>query len=197
MVTIKELQEFLGVTADGIFGPKSQAALDAVLHPKPIDPEPIEIASGEKVDARSETNIATLHTKLQPIARALIAKGREAGMHFKITSGSRTYEEQAELRRKYDAGGPKAAKPGYSNHNFSLAFDITEFRGTTPIWESPNYKRMGQIGKALGLFWGGDWRGGDEDQPHFELRPSWAASMNEGPMIAELRRRKSVGQDYL
>lgn len=33
MPTVKELQQFLGVTADGIFGAKSQAALDAVLRP--------------------------------------------------------------------------------------------------------------------------------------------------------------------
>lgn len=34
MPTVKELQAFLGVTADGKWGPKSQASLDAVLHPK-------------------------------------------------------------------------------------------------------------------------------------------------------------------
>jgi hypothetical protein len=33
MKTVKELQEFLGVTSDGQWGPKSQAALDAVLNP--------------------------------------------------------------------------------------------------------------------------------------------------------------------
>ena len=39
MRTIKELQEFLGVTPDGQWGKQSQAALDLVLHPK--------MASGE------------------------------------------------------------------------------------------------------------------------------------------------------
>jgi lysozyme family protein len=33
MRTVKELQEFLGVTSDGQWGPKSQEALDTVLHP--------------------------------------------------------------------------------------------------------------------------------------------------------------------
>jgi hypothetical protein len=31
---LKQIQEILGVDADGIFGPKSQAALDALVHPK-------------------------------------------------------------------------------------------------------------------------------------------------------------------
>ena len=39
MKPIAELQTFLGVTADGLWGPKSQAALDAVLHPPVADGE--------------------------------------------------------------------------------------------------------------------------------------------------------------
>jgi len=31
---IKQIQEIIGATPDGIWGPKSQAALDAVIHPK-------------------------------------------------------------------------------------------------------------------------------------------------------------------
>lgn len=38
MLIIKDLQEFLGVTADGIWGAKSQQALDAVLHPVATSP---------------------------------------------------------------------------------------------------------------------------------------------------------------
>lgn len=33
MITIKDLQEFLGVTADGQWGPQTQAALDAIRRP--------------------------------------------------------------------------------------------------------------------------------------------------------------------
>lgn len=45
MTTIKQLQELLGVTADGTWGPKSQAALDAVLHPMTSATEHSVIAS--------------------------------------------------------------------------------------------------------------------------------------------------------
>lgn len=186
MRTVKELQEFLGVASDGLWGPKSQAALDAVLHATPQAPT----FAGDKVDPRSESNIATLHPKLQPIAREFIRQCLKDGMIFKITSGTRTYEEQAILRAKYEAGGPKAARAGYSNHNFRLAFDVTEFdHEGKPRWESANYSKAGLIGKELGLYWGGSWAGRDQDEPHYELRPPWAANMNEATMIAELRRR--------
>lgn len=36
--TIKELQAFIGVEADGVFGPKSNAALEAILNPYTLSP---------------------------------------------------------------------------------------------------------------------------------------------------------------
>ena len=41
-----------------------------------------------------------------------------------VTYGHRTLEEQASLWAKYQDGGPKAAPPGKSAHNFGLAVDI-------------------------------------------------------------------------
>jgi peptidoglycan L-alanyl-D-glutamate endopeptidase CwlK len=75
-----------------------------------------------------------------------------------------------------------------------LAFDVTEFNGSQPVWDSPNYKKMGTIGKNMGLTWGGDWKS-IVDEPHFELHPSWASDMSESQMLAELRRRHDKGMD--
>lgn len=180
MRTVKELQEFLGVSADGAWGPKSQSALDAVLQ-----------SAGDRVDARSETAIATLHPKVQPIARALVKAAAQGGITIKITSGTRTYAEQDALFAK---GGVTKARGGQSNHNFGLAFDVTIFDGPNPVWESPKYQAVGQLGKSLGLSWGGDWKS-IVDEPHFELRPAWAAHLSESDMLAELRRRHDTGKD--
>lgn len=182
MRTIKELQEFLGVTADGQWGPKSQAALDAVLHPQPSE---TPVSNGEKVDERSEKAIVTLHRKVQPLARALVRNAAAAGITIKVTSGTRTYAEQDALFRK---GNVTKARGGFSNHNFGLAFDVTIFKGDQPVWESPQYRTVGSLGKALGLTWGGDWKG-FIDEPHFQLRPEWAKDMTETKMMSELRRR--------
>lgn len=181
--TVKELQDFLGVKADGIWGPKSQAALDVVLRP------PTAVApafnDSDKVDERSEKAIATLHPKVQPIARALVKAAAQGGITIKVTSGTRTYAEQDAL---FNKGGVTKASSGHSNHNFGLAFDVTIFDGNAPVWESSRYKTIGRLGKSLGLEWGGDWKG-FVDEPHFQLEPEWARGMSESQMLAELRRR--------
>lgn len=41
-----------------------------------------------------------------------------------VTFGYRTIDEQARLYAAYLAGGPKAAPPGKSAHNFGLAVDV-------------------------------------------------------------------------
>jgi len=109
-----------------------------------------------------------------------------------VTSGTRSYAEQDALFAK---GGVTKARGGYSNHNFGLAFDVTldgPSAGFDPIWESPQYKAVGVIGRSLGLSWGGDWHS-FTDEPHFELRPPWAKDMSESAMLAELRRRHDSG----
>jgi peptidoglycan L-alanyl-D-glutamate endopeptidase CwlK len=90
------------------------------------------------------------------------------GMPIRVTSGFRSFEEQNKL---YAQGRTTAgnivtnAKGGESDHNFGKAFDIV-FRktGYEGDWEF-----VGKIGKQLGLKWGGDWKGGFIDKPHFYI----------------------------
>jgi peptidoglycan L-alanyl-D-glutamate endopeptidase CwlK len=195
MPTISQLQTFIGVKSDGQWGPKSQAALEAIIHPATAPATPIlpaqNAAAGGAVDARSETAIATLHRKVQPVARQFVKLAADNGITIKITSGTRTYAEQDVL---YAKGNVTKARGGYSNHNFGLAFDITLFQGSSPVWESPKYKTLGALGKSLGLSWGGDWQS-FEDEPHFQLEPEWALGMSEKEMLTELRKRHDAGKD--
>ncbi len=196
MKSIAELQEFVGVTADGVWGPKSQAALDAILHPV-VNLHVTDSGTADRVDDRSEKNIATLLGPVQDLARMLVRHGTAAlhdGQVVKVTSGTRTFAEQDAL---FAQGGVTKARGGYSNHNYGLAFDITVFTsGGQPVWDGPQYHMLGQIGKSIGLSWGGDWKS-IVDEPHFELRPGWASNLSESEMISELRRRHNVGQNYL
>jgi peptidoglycan LD-endopeptidase CwlK len=150
----------------------------------------------EQVSARSEKIIATLLPEIQPLARELIGKAADAGITIEIISGLRTYEEQNEL---FAQGRTKPGKivsnatGGHSNHNFGIAFDIGVFENSHYIEESPDYARVGAMGKELGLFWGGDWKS-IQDEPHFELRPDWAADLSEKDMLAQLRDRHDSGQ---
>ena len=94
------------------------------------------------------------------------------------------------------------ARGGQSNHNFGIAFDVTIFTGSsdpekakTPVYESPVYKAIGALGTDLGLEWGGNWKT-IVDEPHFQLRPGWAADLSESDMLADLRKRKDTGKEF-
>ena len=78
------------------------------------------------------------------------------------------------------------ARGGYSNHNFGIAFDVGIFEGTKYLGESPKYKAVGAIGRD----WGGNCTS-IKDEPHFQLRPQWAANLPERVMFAQLRIRKA------
>lgn len=193
MSKIADIQTILEVKPDGVWGPKSQAALDAAIAGR----ERPAVFIGEPVDARSEKAIQTLHASVQPLARSLLRDAFANNIVIVVTSATRTYPEQDAL---YEQGRSKPgkivtnARAGHSNHNFGIAFDVTVFEGREPVWEGPQYRVVGALGKSLGLEWGGDWTS-INDEPHFELHPAWAAGMSESAMLAELRDRHAVGRD--
>lgn len=155
-----------------------------------------------KVDPRSESVIQQLNPVVQPYARELVRRAAAKGIEVKVIGGLRTFAEQ---QRLYCQGrnipectglykpGPIVtnAKGGYSNHNFGIAFDIGVFQGAKYLPETPKYSEVGQIGKSLGLEWGGDWTT-IKDRPHFQLRPQWAMQLSEKEMLKELRRRSAA-----
>lgn len=185
---IAEIQKKLGIQVDGRAGTETWGAIYARI----VGPTDHVI---EAVDPRSEKNIATLLPEVQPLARALIHKAAQNGIQIKVLSGLRTFAEQDEL---YAQGRTKPgnkitnAPGGYSNHNFGIAFDIGVFEGNKYLGDSVKYKAVGALGMDLGLEWGGNWKT-IADQPHFQLRPSWANALKEKAMLAELRTRMTSG----
>jgi peptidoglycan L-alanyl-D-glutamate endopeptidase CwlK len=190
---IRAVQKALGIDVDGNPGPETWNAIYNRICPNTR--QPVATAS-DKVDARSETVIGTLLPEVQPYARALVSKAAANGITIKVISGLRTYAEQNEL---YAQGRTKPgkivtkARGGYSNHNFGIAFDIGVFEGSKYLDESPRYKAVGVLGIDMGLEWGGNWKT-IQDEPHFQLRPHWAANVSEGDMLAALRSRKDSGK---
>ena len=187
---ISSVQGVLGVDADGKAGPQTWSAIyERVVAPtlNANLPAP-DIAA---VDAGSEKIIATLLPEVRPMARALVQKAALGGIRIKVISGFRTYAEQDALYahgRTASGNIVTKAKAGYSNHNFGIAFDVGVFEGNRYLGDSPKYRAVGVLGADLGLEWGGNWKT-IVDQPHFQLRPGWAADMAEKDMLAELRTR--------
>lgn len=65
---------------------------------------------------------------------------RKSRFNWYVIWGWRSYNVQAELYKKYLAGGPKAAPPGESAHNCGLAVDVVLDRSDVPglqmLWNS-------------------------------------------------------------
>jgi peptidoglycan L-alanyl-D-glutamate endopeptidase CwlK len=159
---------------DGDYGPLTEAA----LHDFESQCEQIAGKHG-RFDMRTESCITTLQPEAQIQARKFMNALKEAPLNAKIISGTRTYQEQNDL---YAMGRTKPgkivtkARGGFSNHNFGIAWDIGIFDGTKYLDDSPLYSQPGNIGKTLGLEWGGDWNS-IVDLPHFQLK--LADSTNE------------------
>jgi peptidoglycan L-alanyl-D-glutamate endopeptidase CwlK len=208
--TIRAVQKELSVFVDGNAGPETWGAIHLKVTGKRAPDAPKGNTSGvtgagKTADLRSEKNIATLHSRVQPYARALIEQAAGQGIVIKVISGMRSFAEQDELFAQGRTKPGKIvtnARGGRSNHNFGIAFDVGVFKGSTDpekaktyVPDSPLYKVVGSIGMNLGLEWGGNWKT-IVDQPHHQLRPDWAGNIPEKDMLAELRKRKAAGRDY-
>jgi peptidoglycan L-alanyl-D-glutamate endopeptidase CwlK len=180
-----KIQEFLGITADGVPGPRTAQAVAARLG---IDTAPIPVPSNGTIDPRSAANIATLRKDAQIKAREWLVKCLEAGINVKIITGLRTYQEQDGLYAQgRTTAGPKVtnASGGYSWHNFGVGWDFVVFDATgQPQWESPLMERCGKIAESFGLEWGGHWTG-FQDTPHIQIKT--------GCTLAEARQRVKDG----
>jgi peptidoglycan L-alanyl-D-glutamate endopeptidase CwlK len=181
---------------DGLVGPKTLAALGEFE----ADTEQVANEIGS-FDKRTETSIRTMLIPTQRAARRFMKNIAQAGLSqgftVRILSGTRTFAEQADLFEKYQHGGPLAARAGRSNHNFGIAWDVGVFnqqgayiddlidkKAMTSKAVDAEYKKVGAHGKALGLFWGGDWS--SPDYPHFQMRDN-----NE---LASIRDAFTAGQ---
>ncbi|MGE8468861.1 MAG: M15 family metallopeptidase [Pseudomonas putida] len=193
---INAVQGHLRVQVDGKAGPETWTAIyKSLLGPTPVQAD----APDESVDERSRKNIATLLPEVRPLAVALIEKAAAHDIVIEIISGTRSYSEQDEIyaigrTRELHRKPVSNAKGGYSNHNFGIAFDVGIFIGEHYVGDSPLYETLGVLGEELGLFWGGRWKH-FYDGAHFQLRPQWAAALNESQMLAELRKRHQNGTD--
>jgi peptidoglycan L-alanyl-D-glutamate endopeptidase CwlK len=123
----------------------------------------------------SLSKLQTLQPTVQPIFSSFLAQCEAAGIPCEVVQGTRSFAEQQALYNQgvdNDPTTPKVtnAKPGDSYHQYALALDVvpmayrnlTDWNPSGPLWE-----RIGQIGEAAGLTWGGRWS--NPDKPHFQL----------------------------
>jgi peptidoglycan L-alanyl-D-glutamate endopeptidase CwlK len=172
--TIKSIQRYVGVTADGVFGPVTASAVWRDLN-EDSDQGSV-IGDQEDLDERTLRNIATLDPKCRDrfvqFARLAKATAATLGCDYVMISGNRSYAEQDVL---YNSGrGVTKARGGYSNHNFGIAGDFGVFRGkaylddTDAAMAAKVHKACSVHAAACGLAWGGSWNS-FKDLPHYEV----------------------------
>jgi len=127
--------------------------------------------------------ISELDVRFQTGARRLLLRADlDLDLSLRITEGFRSFETQNEY---YSRGRTQAqlnavglnnviAQPnlniitnaygGQSPHNYGLAIDVVDRNQGYNI----NWNRLGNLGTSLGLEWGGNWTG-FQDQPHFQI----------------------------
>lgn len=141
---------FVGLTALGILAYLNRKALKGIVW-----------------DMTTEARINDLHPAMQDKVRMFINKAEKKGIKLRIPSegGYRTFEKQEEIGKR----GVRAAPPGLSYHNYGLAIDVYEIKDGKALFENPRWDEIGNIGKSLGFDWGGDFKTGSPDYPHFEM----------------------------
>lgn len=158
---------FYAGALDGLYGAKTAAAEAA------FDAEGDRIAAAVgSFDKRSETNIRSLQTRAQALARRSLKALAAAGHEARIISGTRTYAQQNALFRQGRFGNPPPivtnARGGQSWHNFGLAWDIGLFEGGKYLTDGGPYAAAAPAAKIAGLEWGGNWTS-FQDMPHYQL----------------------------
>lgn len=121
-----------------------------------------------------------LHPKVKELALKLKEECKKVGIELCIYC---TYRSIAEQNALYAQGRTKPgevvtnAKGGQSMHNFRVAFDCGPVINGDVAWKREDlFRKIGAIGKKLGLEWGGDFtkiKNGKRvpfpDLPHFQL----------------------------
>lgn len=125
-----------------------------------------------EVDLNGNITLLEVHSELQEKMSLLEEKCREEGINIKITESVRSALRQDELyaQGRTVSGNivTNAKGSDYSSmHQWGIAFDVC-INDVNDPYNVEKLKKIGEIGKNIGLEWGGDWEG-FVDMPHFQL----------------------------
>lgn len=159
--------------------------------------------------------IEDLHPFLQTVLKKFLDNCKKQKLNVFITQTYRTFEEQQAL---YNQGRTKPGKivtnckPGWSMHNYGLAWDIgLKTRKGKVTWDNVDvnddgindWLNAGLIGESLGLTWGGRFKN-FLDMPHYEYSfgltiqqlyagfkpPSISTSFNNFSLVKNFKREE-------
>jgi len=124
-------------------------------------------------DPVTDQRIKRLDSRVQQPATNFVNNTEsQAGVQLRVTTGYRSIEEQ---NRLYNQGRTTPgnvvtnARGGQSYHNYGRAIDVVIMEDGQPNWQKRIDDNVANIGAQQGFSWGGNWSGGFQDYPHFEM----------------------------
>lgn len=100
------------------------------------------------------------------------------GSPYKVYSGHRQFDEQRQLYYKYLDGGPKAAPPGLSAHNYGMAVDCALLLPDGKLsWLGEHYETLEKTAEKHGLVTGKAFG----DRPHVQV-PNYVTGTQLWPL---------------
>lgn len=97
--------------------------------------------------------------------RGMLGAVAAHGQTFVASYGYRSLEQQQALYVVYKRGGPRAAPPGKSAHNFGLAVDLVRLTDGKVDWTPADYALLAELAPRYGLTTGASYA----DYGHVEL----------------------------
>jgi|SRR6185295_15703734 len=134
------------------------------------------------------SSLDLLYPPLAALAKNFIWRCQNKGFNIEIFETWRSPERQNSLMRQE---GITRAEAWKSWHNHGLAYDAVFRDGSGAwYWESDHWHDVGQIGKDLGLIWGGDFKS-IVDKPHFQYETK-GIDINEAYEISVKKGQGSI-----
>lgn len=117
-------------------------------------------------------NLSDLTKACAQKAQAFLTSAKQNGIDVLVTCTLRTSAEQAALwAQGRTTPGRVVTWARVSMHESGEALDVVPLRHGVPVWGTTGpdgelWQRLGALGEAAGLTWGGRWR--TPDYPHFQ-----------------------------
>lgn len=108
--------------------------------------------------------ISDLHPYVKGLCIKHIELCKQNGIDLLVTSTLRDAEYQRYL---YEEVPGSTTTPLIGPHGFRLAYDVVPLVNGDADWDSPQWNKIGRLGKCIGLEWAGDWKSFIE-KAHFQ-----------------------------
>jgi len=150
-------------------------------------------------DSQTKNIVNTLHPKFRDKVKEFFSRvEKDLGLQMYATSGLRTFEEQAALKKENSSN----ASPGLSGHNYGFSVDVNVIdkngkiilkkASTSAEWEKSGVVK---IAKDMGFKWGGAGQFGSYHDPvHFFIEPDGKSTQQ---LLALHNGGKVDGQGYV